>query len=97
MTPQWIFRLVQPIVDLGFDLVGPCYTRQKMEGFLNRSVLSPLHRALYGEQLQNPVGPDFGLSGKLVQQMSWKLSNIFEMPLSRTFLSQIATSREGFL
>ena len=40
-----------------------------MEGLLNRSVLSPLHRALYGEQLQNPMGPDFGLSGKLLQQI----------------------------
>jgi len=68
-TPQWIFRLVQPVLDLGFDLVAPRYTRHKMEGLLNRSVLSPLHQALYGEQLHNPVGPDFGLSGKLLQRV----------------------------
>lgn len=68
-TPQWIYRLVQPIVNLGFDLVAPRYTRQNMEGLLNRSVISPLHRALYGEQLQNPLGPDFGISGKLLQQI----------------------------
>jgi len=66
---QWIYRLVQPVVDLGFDFVAPCYTRQKMEGLLNRNVLSPLHRALYGEQLENPMGPDFGLSGKLLQRI----------------------------
>jgi len=69
VTRQWIYRLVQPVMDLGFDLVAPCYTRQKMEGLLNRNVLSPLHRALYGEQLENPMGPDFGLSGKLLQQI----------------------------
>jgi glucosylglycerate synthase len=68
-THEWIYRLVQPVLDLGFDLVAPCYTRQKMEGLLNRSVLSPLHRALYGERLQNPMGPDFGLSGKLLQKL----------------------------
>jgi hypothetical protein len=68
-TRQWIYRLVQPVLDLGFDLVAPCYTRQKMEGLLNRSVLSPLHRALYGQPLQNPMGPDFGLSGKLLRQV----------------------------
>ena len=68
-TRQWIYRLVQPVVDLGFDFVAPCYTRQKMEGLLNRNVLSPLHRALYGEQLENPMGPDFGLSGKLLQRI----------------------------
>jgi glucosylglycerate synthase len=68
-TRRWIYRLVQPVLDLGFDLVAPCYTRQKMEGLLNRSVLSPLHQALYGERLQNPMGPDFGLSGKLLQKI----------------------------
>ena len=69
VTHHWIYRLIQPVVDLGFDLVAPCYTRQKMEGLLNRSVLSPLHGALYGERLQNPMGPDFGLSGKLLQKI----------------------------
>ena len=55
VTPRWIYRLVQPVLDLGFDLVAPRYTRHRMEGLLNRSVLSPLHRALYGLQLQNPA------------------------------------------
>jgi hypothetical protein len=69
VTRRWIYRLVQPVMDLGFDLVAPCYTRQKMEGLLTRSILSPLQRALYGEQIQNPMGPDFGLSGKLLQRV----------------------------
>ena len=69
VTRQWIHSLVQPVLDLGFDLVAPCYTRERMEGLLNRSVLSPLSRALYGQQVQNPMGPDFGLSGKLLQQI----------------------------
>jgi hypothetical protein len=68
-TRRWIYRLVQPVLDLGFDLVAPCYTRQKMEGLLNKSVLSPLSRALYGQQIQNPMGPDFCLSGKLLQRI----------------------------
>ncbi len=69
VTHHWIFRLVQPVMNLGFDLVTPCYARQKMEGLLTRSILSPLQRALYGEQIQNPMGPDFGLSGKLLQRV----------------------------
>jgi hypothetical protein len=68
VTPQWIYRLIQPVLELEFDLVAPRYTRHKMQGLLNRSVLSPLHRALYGEQLHNPLGPDFGLSGKLLHR-----------------------------
>jgi len=69
LTPQWIRRLVQPIVELGFDLVAPRYPRHRMEGLLNRGILSPLFRALYGEHLQNPLGPDFGLSGRLLRQL----------------------------
>jgi hypothetical protein len=69
VTPRSIFRLVQPVLELGFDLVAPRYIRHKMEGLLNTSILSPLHRALYGEQIQNPLGPDFGLSGKLLQRI----------------------------
>jgi hypothetical protein len=68
-TSEWIWRLVRPALELGFDLVAPCYTRHKMEGLLNRSVLSPLQRALYGTCLQNPIGPDFGLSGALLQRV----------------------------
>ena len=69
VTRQWIFRLLQPVMNLGFDLVTPCYARQKTEGLLTRSILSPLQRALYGEQIQNPMGPDLGLSGKLLQRV----------------------------
>jgi hypothetical protein len=74
-TAQWIHQLLKPVVSLGFDLVGPRYTRHKMEGLLNRSILSPLHRALYGVQLRNPMGPDFGLSGRLLQRVLGQGSN----------------------
>jgi len=36
VNPQWIYRLVQPVLELGFDLVAPRYTRHKMEGLPNR-------------------------------------------------------------
>ena len=64
-----VYLLVHPLLELGFDLVMPRYSRQKHEGLLNRSILAPLSRALYGERLQNPMGPDFGISGKLLQSI----------------------------
>jgi hypothetical protein len=66
VTPAWIDHLVRPVLDLGFDLVAPRYARHRWEGLINRAILSPLTRALYGECIQNPVGPDFGISGKLM-------------------------------
>jgi len=66
VTAQWLHGQVQPLLELGFDLVSPVYSRHNFEGLLNRSILSPLHRALYGEQLRNPLGPDFGISNRLL-------------------------------
>jgi glucosylglycerate synthase len=69
VTPQWIYRLVEPALEKGFDLVTPCYAGHKFEGLLNKSMVAPLARALYGARLQNPLGPDFGLSAKLLKRV----------------------------
>ncbi len=69
VTPLWIDRLSRPALEMDFDLVAPRYARHKWEGLINRSVLSPLSRSLYGRRIQNPLGPDLGLSGKLMQSI----------------------------
>jgi hypothetical protein len=69
VTSQWISRLVQPVLELGFDLVTPCYAHGKFEGLLNNSLISPLARALYGARIQNPMGPDLGISRRLFQRI----------------------------
>jgi glucosylglycerate synthase len=69
VAPEWIDRLVRPALEMDFDLVAPRYARYKWEGLINRSILSPLYRALYGKRIENPLGPDFGLSGRLTQSL----------------------------
>ena len=69
VTSQWISRLIQPVLHLGFDLVTPYYAHGKFEGLLNNCLISPLTRALYGARIQNPMGPDLGISRRLFQQM----------------------------
>jgi len=69
LTSQWISRLVQPVLQLDFDLVTPCYAHGKFDGLLNDSLLSPLTRALYGARIQNPLGPDLGISRRLYQRI----------------------------
>jgi hypothetical protein len=69
VTAQWARRLLRPVLELGYDLAAPKYTRKKMEGLLNRAIISPLYGALYGAQVHNPMGPDFGLSGRLLQNL----------------------------
>jgi glucosylglycerate synthase len=69
VTSQWISRLIQPVLELGFDLVAPCYSQGKFEGLLNNSLISPLTRSLYGTRIQNPMGPDLGISRRLFQRI----------------------------
>src|SRR5215475_1175431 len=69
VTPMWINQLARPALELEFDLVVPRYARHKWGGLINRGILSPLNRALYGKRIHNPLGPDFGFSGKLVKSI----------------------------
>ena len=69
MTPPWALRLAQPLFDGQFDLVLPHYAHGKFEGLLNASIVAPTIRALYGKRINNPMGPDLGVSRRLFQKM----------------------------
>ena len=69
VTSQWISRLAQPILEMDFDLVTPCYDRHKLEGLMNSCIISPLNRALYGRRIENPMGPHLGFSRRVAQRM----------------------------
>jgi len=67
ITPEWIELLLKPVLDSGFDYVAPLYHRHKFDGTITNSIVYPLTRALYGKQVRQPIGGDFGFSGKLAQ------------------------------
>jgi len=68
-TPLWAWRIAQPLFEGQADLVLPHYTPHKFEGLLNASIIAPMLRALYGKRVNNPMGPDFGVSRRLFQRM----------------------------
>jgi len=65
ITPEWIELLLGPIVQQGFDYVSPLYLRHKYDGTITNSIVYPLTRALYGKDVRQPIGGDFGFSGRL--------------------------------
>jgi len=67
ITPEWIELLVKPVLDGGFDYVAPLYHRHKFDGTITNSIVYPLTRALYGKRVRQPIGGDFGFSGKLAR------------------------------
>ncbi len=68
-TPERAWQLVRPLLDDSADLVLPHYTSGKFEGLLNASIIAPMMRALYGKRINNPMGPDIGMSRPLLQKM----------------------------
>jgi glycosyltransferase involved in cell wall biosynthesis len=67
ITPEWIELLIKPVLRSGFDYVAPLYHRHKYDGTITNSIIYPLTRALYGKRVRQPIGGDFGFSGKLAR------------------------------
>jgi glycosyltransferase involved in cell wall biosynthesis len=67
ITPEWIELLLRPILDEKYDYVAPYYLRHKYDGTITNSIVYPLTRALYGQRIRQPIGGDFGFSGRLTE------------------------------
>lgn len=66
ITPQWIKRLGEPLTT-DFGYVAPLYVRHKYDGTITNSIAYPLTRTLYGRRVRQPIGGDFGFSGRLAE------------------------------
>lgn len=65
ITPEWVELLIKPVLSRDFDFVAPLYHRHKYDGTITNSIIYPMTRALYGRQVRQPIGGDFGFSGEL--------------------------------
>jgi hypothetical protein len=75
ISPEWMQLLLTPVLDDRYDYVAPYYLRHKYDGTITNSIIYPMTRALYGRRVRQPIGGDFGLSGRvaahLVRQPVW--------------------------
>lgn len=67
ITPEWVELLLRPILEEGYDYVAPYYLRHKYDGTITNSIVYPLTRTLYGQRIRQPIGGDFGFSGRLTE------------------------------
>jgi glycosyltransferase involved in cell wall biosynthesis len=65
ITPGWMELLLGPVLQQHMDYVAPLYLRHKYDGTITNSIVYPLTRALYGKEIRQPIGGDFGFSGAL--------------------------------
>jgi glycosyltransferase involved in cell wall biosynthesis len=81
ITPGWIELLLGPVLQQGFDFVAPLYLRHKYDGTITNSIVYPLTRALYGREVRQPIGGDFGFSGRLASHYLTK--RVWETDVAR--------------
>lgn len=66
ITPEWIELLAGPIIKEGYGYVPPFYIRHKYDGTITNNICYPMTRMLYGLDIRQPIGGDFGFSGDLL-------------------------------
>ncbi len=68
IRPDWIARLIGPIVD-GRDLVVPYYLRHRYDGVITNQIAYPLTNVLFGLGVRQPIGGEYGLSARLIDHL----------------------------
>ncbi len=68
ITPEWIRLLISPTLT-GTGLVTPFYVRHKYDGTITNFLCYPVTSSLYGKEIRQPIGGDFGLSIELVKEL----------------------------
>jgi hypothetical protein len=82
ITPEWIDRLGGPVLRDGFAYVAPLYTRHKHDGTITNNITYPMTRMLYGLDVRQPIGGDFGFSGELARW--WLAQDVWDTDVART-------------
>lgn len=81
VTPEWVDRLVSPVLHHKHDFVAPVYARHRFDGTITNAVAFPLTTALYGRRLRQPIGGDFGFSGRLAKH--WAHKKVWDTDVAR--------------
>lgn len=81
IAPQWIELLARPVLERGFDYIAPYYLRHKYDGTITNGIIYPITRALFGKRVRQPIGGDFGFSGRLAARFLEK--DVWETDVAR--------------
>jgi glycosyltransferase involved in cell wall biosynthesis len=81
ITPQWVESLLRPVLVNGHDFVAPMYARHKYDGTITNAIAFPLTSALYGSLVRQPIGGEFGFSGRLAA--SWADRDVWGTDVAR--------------
>lgn len=67
ITSDWVFDLLDPVLDKSYEFVAPVYLRHKYDGTITNNIVYNLTRALYGKRIRQPIGGDFAFSREVAK------------------------------
>jgi hypothetical protein len=67
ITSDWVFNLLDPVLEKGYDFVAPVYLRHKYDATITNNIVYNLTRALYGQRIRQPIGGDFAFNRKVAE------------------------------
>ena len=70
LDPQTLRTFAEPVLKDGVDLVMPLYPAGKHDGLINKSVLAPMSRALYGRRVRWPLAADYCVGAKMLAKLA---------------------------
>ncbi len=79
IKPNWVSFLLNPLITKNFDYTTPVYSRGCYDGNVTNNFAYPLTYALFGVELQQPIGGEFGLNKRLYKYL-------LQQPINRTTL-----------
>ena len=87
ITPEWMNLLITPTL-MGTGFVVPYYNRRKYDGTITNFLCYPVTASLFGKDIRQPMGGDFGLSIVLVNELldSPLMGKPGHMPLRHRYL-----------
>jgi len=62
ITSDWVYYLLDPVMEKDFQFVAPVYMRHKYDGTITNNIVYNLTRVLYGKRIRQPIGGDFAFS-----------------------------------
>ena len=69
IKPSWVFSLLNPLIVEEFDYTTPVYSRGCYDGNVTNNFAYPLTYAIFGIELQQPIGGEFGLNKRLYKYL----------------------------
>lgn len=81
ITPDWIERLVGPVLDDSADFVSPLYTRDRHEVTINDLIAYPMTMMLYGQDVRHPLGSEIAMAPRAWRMFMGK--DVWETDVAR--------------